>query len=59
MCIPFFLLNSREYAKNIKYQRIITNYVARNTKSRIKSEQIYSNIDLPIIVEKVEWIIIY
>ena len=28
-CIPFFLLNSREYAKNIKYQRMITNYVAK------------------------------
>ena len=28
-CIPFFLLNAREYAQNIKYQAIITNYVVK------------------------------
>lgn len=35
-CIPFFLLNAREYAKNIRYQRIITNYVAQNAQRRIQ-----------------------
>lgn len=38
-CIPFFLLNSVEYAKNIKYQTIITNYVAKNTKMKLKEAQ--------------------
>jgi hypothetical protein len=36
--IPFFLLNAREYAKNIKYQRLITNYVAKHSKHRLKIE---------------------
>ena len=30
-CIPFFLMNAKEYAQNIRYQRIITAYVAKNT----------------------------
>lgn len=34
--IPFFLLNSREYARNIKYQNLITNYVAKHTKKRVQ-----------------------
>lgn len=37
-CCPFFLLNAREYAKNIKYQEILTLYVAANTKKRIADE---------------------
>lgn len=37
-CIPFFLCNAREYAQNIKYQKIITLYVAKNSKRKIEME---------------------
>ena len=34
-CIPFFLLNAREYAKNIRYQQAITAYVNEKRKQSI------------------------
>jgi MFS family permease len=42
-CIPFFLLNSKEYAKNLKYQEILTSYVAIQTKRKMKRETEIAN----------------
>ena len=45
-CIPFFILNAHEYARNIKYQRIITNYVTSNSKSKLLLWLTYINEQL-------------